>query len=231
MHPLIRLHSLLAFILLLALAGGSGLLPALFLLVLLYGRTGLMHVGGLYRLVRRIRWLLFSILVLYGWWTPGEPLWDVPGLPAPSLDGLWQGAERVGVLLAIVAAVHWVMSVTERNALLGAVIAFTAPLRWLGVDHQRLAVRIQLTLEAVPRVQEVAAGLGQAGGEGSSRLARLAARARDLYGRVLAQARAEPVGIREVPETGPVPAWQWIVPIAVALLLWSGGRAATRLLF
>ncbi|MCA1804662.1 MAG: hypothetical protein LC646_04820, partial [Xanthomonadaceae bacterium] len=66
MHPLIRLHSLLVFILLLALTGAAGLLPGLLLLMLLYARTGMVHLDGLFIMVRRIRWLLLSILVLYG---------------------------------------------------------------------------------------------------------------------------------------------------------------------
>ncbi|MFN2337915.1 MAG: hypothetical protein ABR544_02965 [Gammaproteobacteria bacterium] len=230
MHPLIRLHSLLVFILLLALTGAGGLLPGLPLLILLYARTGMVHLDGLFIMVRRIRWLLLSILVLYGWWTPGDPLWDGFGDHGPSLEGLRQGGARVGVLLAIVAAVHWVMSVTERDALLAAVMAFTAPLRWLGINHERLAVRILLTLEVVPRVQEVAARLSQSGGDGRSRLARLAARVRHLYGTVLAQAEAAEPGVREVPEIGRVPAWQWMVPVAIGLLLWYGVRASSSLL-
>lgn len=230
MHPLIRLHSLLVFILLLALTGEAGLLPGFLLLLFLYARTGMVHLDGLFNMVRRIRWLLLSILVLYGWWTPGDPLWDGFGDHGPSLEGVRQGGARLGVLLAIVAAVHWVMSVTERDALLGAVMAFTAPLRWLGIDHERLAVRILLTLEVVPRVQEVAARFSQSGGGGRSRLARLAARARHLYGTVLAEADATEPGIREVPEIGRVPVWQWMVPVTIGLLLWYGVRVSSSLL-
>jgi energy-coupling factor transport system permease protein len=211
---------LLVFALLLALGNGSVLPVGLLLLVLLYGFGGIPQWPGLLRMVQRVRWLLLSILVLYGWWTPGVPLWEGLGGYGPSLEGLRQGGVRVGVLLAIVAAVHWVMSATERGALLGAVVAFTAPLRWLGVNHQRLAVRILLTLEAVPRVQAAAARIpGVAQG---SRLARLAARAQGLYGAVLAQAEAAELSPREVRDGGRVPAWQWTVPLLLALLLWFG---------
>jgi energy-coupling factor transport system permease protein len=223
-HPLIRLHSLLVFILLLALGDGSALPPALLVLALSYAGTGTAHLAGLLGLVRRIRWLLLSILVLYGWWTPGTLLWEGFGSHGPTLEGLRQGGVRVGVLLAIVAAVHWMMSVTGRDDLLGALVRLTAPLRWLGVDHQRLAVRMQLTLEAVPRVQALALRPAPGGNGEGTRLARLAARARGLYGAVLAEAGTVEPGIREVPDTGRVPAWQWTVPVALGLLLWFGGR-------
>lgn len=226
MHPLIRLHTLLVFIVVIALGDQSRLLAGLLLLILLYGAGGMTHIAGLLGLVRRIRWLLLSILVLYGWWTPGTVLWEGFGGYGPTLEGVLQGGVRVGVLLAIVAAVHWVMSATDRAALLGAVVAFTAPLRWLGVDHERLAVRILLTLETVPQVQAVAARIDGDGATGGSRLARLASRARRLYGAVLEQAESTEPGICEVPDAGRVPAWQWTVPVVTGLLLWFAGRAS-----
>ena len=143
MHPLVHLHSLLVFILLLALGGFSSLLLGLLLLALLYGWRGRAHVHGLLALLRRVRWLLLSILVLYGWWTPGIPLWPVLGGHGPTLEGLSQGGIRAGVLLAIVAAVHWVLNATDRDALLAAVVSFARPLRWLGLDHERLTYRFQ----------------------------------------------------------------------------------------
>ena len=230
MHPLIRLYSLLIFIVVLALGDLSGLLVGLLMLILLYGFGGMTHLAGLWGLVRRIRWLLLSILVLYGWWTPGTALWEGFGVYGPTLEGLRQGAVRVGVLLAIVAAVHWLINATDRARLLGAVVAFTVPLRWLGIAHERLAVRILLTLETVPQVQAVAARINQAGTGEGARLARLAARARHLYGAVLDQAEAAEPGVREVPEIGRVPAWQWMVPVAIGLLLWFGGRVSFSLL-
>src|SRR5690606_32977071 len=152
-------------------------------------------------LVRRIRWLLLSILVLYGWWTPGTPLWEGIGAYGPTQEGLIQGGLRTGVLLAIVAAVHWVMTATERDALLEAVVRLTSGLRWLALDHRRLAVRMLLTLETVPRVQALAARPGPAG-EGASRARRFASRAQQLYAAVLAEAGATEAGARELWDSG-----------------------------
>ena len=223
MHPLIRLHSLLVFVLLLALGNGQALLPGVLLLAVLYARADRSRLAGLLALVRRIRWLLLSILVLYGWWTPGTPLWEGGGAYGPTQEGLVQGALRAGVLLAIVAAVHWVMTVTGRNALLEAVVRLTSALGWLGLDHRRLAVRMLLTLETVPRVQALASRPGSAG-EGASRARRFAARAQQLYVAVLAEAGAAETGWRELRDSGPVPAWQWALPVLLGLLLWFGGR-------
>lgn len=224
MHPLIRLLSLLVFITVLALGAPAGLPAGLFLLLLLYGLGGRVHLAGLLGLVSRIRWLLLSILILYGWWTPGAALWPGLGAYGPTLEGLLQGGVRAGVLVAIVAAVHWVMSATDRSELLAAVVTLTRPLRWLGLNHERLAVRILLTLETVPEVRTVTARIRQAGAGEGRRLARLAARARQLYGVVLEQADSLEPGIREVPDTGRVPAWQWTLPLLLGLWLWFGGH-------
>lgn len=222
MHPIIRLLSLLVFIAVLALGAPAGLPAGLFLLLLLYGLGGRAHLAGLLGLVRGIRWLLLSILVLYSWWTPGTALWTGLGAYGPTLEGLAQGGVRAGVLLAIVAAVHWVMSTTDRSELLAAVVALTRPLRWLGLNHERLAVRILLTLETVPEVRALTTRIRQAGAGEGTRLARLAGRARQLYGAVLDQADSVEPGIREVPDTGRVPAWQWAIPLLLGLFLWLG---------
>ena len=167
--------------------------------------------------------MLLSILVLYGWWTPGIPLWPVLGGHGPTLEGLSQGGIRAGVLLAIVAAVHWVLNATDRDALLAAVVSFARPLRWLGLDHERLAVRMLLTLETVPRVQALATRIRQAGAGEGTRLGRLATSARHLYGAVLEQADAAEPGMRELPDMPRVPPWQWGVPMLLALLLGGAG--------
>lgn len=228
-HPLIRILSLLVFIVLMALGGLSSLVIGGCLLVLLYTVSGMTPVHGLWRVVRRIRWLLLSILLLYGWWTPGTPLLTELGAYAPSLEGLVQGGVRAGLLVAIVGAVHWVMTTTHRPELLGAVVALTSPLQRLGVAHERLAVRILLTLETVPQVQRVAAEAAREPLGRVSRLASVSHRARTLYGRILAQADSAELRAREVQMIGRVPRWQWGVPVFVALLLWLG-RWSTGLL-
>lgn len=218
MHPLIRLYSLLVFVVLLALGGFATLLWGGLLLLLAYGLAARRAIPGLAAGLRRIRWLLLSILVLYGWWTPGPPLWEGLGALSPSRSGLALGGVRIGLLVAIVAAVHWVLRSMERTDLLAALVALTAPLARLGLNHQRFAVRVVLTLDAVPRVQaEVGHVLAQP--LDAPIATRWAYYAQRLYARVLDRAQAQGCQSHEWTELGPVPLRQWSIPIVLGLVL------------
>ena len=113
-------------------------------------------VHSLLRMMRRVRWLLLAILILYGWFTPGTALIPAWAPYSPSLEGLQQGLLRAAVLLAIVAAVYLLITTTPRGDLVAGLLWCGRPLRRLGVDDQRFAVRLVLALEAVPEVQTLA---------------------------------------------------------------------------
>ncbi len=113
-------------------------------------------VHSLLRMMRRVRWLLLAILILYGWFTPGAALIPAWAPYSPSLEGLQQGLLRAAVLLAIVAAVYLLITTTPRGDLVAGLLWCGRPLRRLGVDDQRFAVRLVLALEAVPEVQTLA---------------------------------------------------------------------------
>lgn len=171
---------------------------------------------GLLRMLRRVRWLLFAILILYGWFTPGTALFPVP--MSPSLEGVQQGLLRAAALLAIVAAVYLLLATTARGDLIAGVLWYGRPLRRLGVDEQRFAVRLVLALEAVPRVQALARiALVDASSE-ASRMQRLGQAALNVFQATLAQAE-QLSGDIEVPDPRPIPPWQWSLPILLAVLL------------
>lgn len=175
--------------------------------------------SGLLRMLRRVRWLLLAMLILFGWFTPGDPLLPQLGGWSPSQQGMYQGLLRVSALLAIVAAVYLLLVTTSRGALVGGLLWYGRPLRQIGIDDRRFAVRLVLALEAVPEVQGLArAALESVGGR--SRLQRLAVSARTVLQAVLAQAEMQHGSI-VVPDPSPVPGWQWLLPLGIALLFTS----------
>lgn len=94
-------------------------------------------------LLRRSRWLLLMALVMFGWMTPGMP---VSGLPGATADGLQQAAEQISRLLASIAMVSVLLSRLDELSLLGACHGLFGPLRLLGVDVEKLVLRLALTL-------------------------------------------------------------------------------------
>ncbi len=225
MHPLIQLQTVLIFILLVALGDTSGLWLGGFLLLLAYTWSGFRTIRSLTRVVVRMRWLLLSIFILYGWWTPGTPLLPLWEPFSPSREGVQHGILRLLVLLAIATAVHWLMNTCERGRLLAAILALTTPLQRLGFPHERFAIRLLLTLEAVPRVQSlVAEAMNRQDVEGHT-LNRFIDRVRSVYLGVLEAAAHEPRQAHVVPVLEEVPRWQWAIPSLLILVGWFHGMA------
>ena len=58
------------------------------------------------------------------------------------------------IMVLIVAAVNALLQRTDRDALLSSMYWLAAPLGWLGVSRERLALRVALVFETLPAVQE-----------------------------------------------------------------------------
>jgi energy-coupling factor transport system permease protein len=103
------------------------------------------------RIVRRSRWLLITMLLLFGWMTPGTP---VAGVPFATQEGLMLAAENIARLLIAIATVASLLSALAPPALVSGLRTLLAPLWLLGGFRDRLAVRMMLTLEEVEAVRQ-----------------------------------------------------------------------------
>jgi energy-coupling factor transporter transmembrane protein EcfT len=100
----------------------------------------------------RLRWLLLAIFVLYGGFTPGEPL--LPAMPGLSREGLAEGLRRALVLIDLLVMVYLLLALTPTPQLVLAVRVLTQPLRLVGVDPDRVGLRIALALDRVSSLQQ-----------------------------------------------------------------------------
>jgi hypothetical protein len=105
------------------------------------------HEG--WRLLRRTRWLMAVLLLTYAYSLPGIPLWPSLGWASPSVEGLQQGALRVGRLVLLLAGLAVLLAYTSRPRLIYGLYALARPLAWLGFDRRAFAVRLGLTLDYV----------------------------------------------------------------------------------
>lgn len=102
-----------------------------------------------WRLLRRTRWLMAVLLLMYAYTLPGTPLWPALGWASPGLEGLSQGALRVGRLGLMLAGLAVLLASTPRARLVYGLYALAWPLAWLGFDRRAFAVRLGLTLDYV----------------------------------------------------------------------------------
>jgi len=96
------------------------------------------------QLVRRTRWILFSLWLIYAYSTPGQSLWDAPF--SPSIEGLLDGGLQLTRLLVALAGLAILLERLPRQQLMAGLYSLFAPLEWLGMSRERLAVRLALTL-------------------------------------------------------------------------------------
>lgn len=97
-------------------------------------------------LLRRTRWILFSLLMIYGYVTPGHALAETLGVYSPTREGLFEGAVQMLRLLAALGGLAWLLERLQRQQLIAGLYVLLAPLSLLRVSRERVAVRLALTL-------------------------------------------------------------------------------------
>ena len=228
MHAVIKIICFLIFGAAMATGSGPLLLAGFALVTVLYLSELLRGVStqlpNAWKMLKRLRWLFLSILIVYLFFTPGVLLFpDV--LWGPTQEGLLQGFLRIAVLVLIVAAVNVLIGSTEQAEFLSAVSWCLQPLSWLGLSHERLAVRISLTLEAVGVLRQSYRHAARSEPSAPApeafepKLMTIASTAHGLFARVIDDAEHAPARVITLPEESRPPLWQWLIPALLVTLL------------
>ena len=108
------------------------------------------------RLLRRVRVLMLAILILFGWFTPGEALLVQWPQWSPSREGLMLAVLHGGRLLVVVSAVALLLERLSLERLVGGFYSLCRPFSLIGLRASELALRLMLVLrfvDASPRGQ------------------------------------------------------------------------------
>jgi len=97
-------------------------------------------------LLRRSRWLLLTMLVMFGWLTPGTPLLNIPGA---SQEGLLLAVDNIARLLIALSTVALLLKALPAPELVAGIRSLLTPLVLLKISRDRIAVRLALTLNEV----------------------------------------------------------------------------------
>jgi hypothetical protein len=101
------------------------------------------------RLVKRVRFIVIAIVVLFAGFTPGEAvLVDWPSI-SPSKEGVLLAYEHAARVVAVVLLVALLLERLPPQRLVSALHALMRPFRVLGVPADRVAVRTLLVLRFV----------------------------------------------------------------------------------
>lgn len=100
-------------------------------------------------LLKRTRWLLISLVLLFSLGTPGIFVFPSLGSLGPTREGLLFGVEHLLRLLFLVATLAILLQSTGVDGLVSGLYGMIRPLTWLGLDRARIAVRLLLVLQYV----------------------------------------------------------------------------------
>ena len=146
MHPLVKILCFLMLLVLIS-AGGSALLFCAFVLaifVLYY-----LKIDAFPHMVRRMRWMFLSIFIIYAFGTPGELLPQFPVNFAPTFEGISLGWLQVEKLVLALAALALLVTRTSKDHLMLGLYMLLSPLKLTGLNVERFAARLMLTLHYV----------------------------------------------------------------------------------
>ncbi len=99
-----------------------------------------------FQLLSRTRWVMVSLLLIYAYSIPGQPIWATLGIFSPSCEGLLDGLLQLARLLSSLAGLAYLLHCLGRTQLIAGLYTLCTPLRWLGLSRERLSVRLALTL-------------------------------------------------------------------------------------
>jgi len=98
-------------------------------------------------LMRRTRWIMIVLLLIYAYTTPGVAVLSQFGALSPTWEGLSDGATQLGRLLSVLAALAILLALLSQTRLISGLYSLMYPLVWFGLSRERFAVRLALTLE------------------------------------------------------------------------------------
>ncbi len=210
MHPIIRLACFLLLV-----AGLAATRHGLFIIAVPVF-LGLFKYHCTFReilpLLRRLRWLFLSLLILNLWFsTPELHL-------VPSLQGMMSALEHITALIILVLAAHLLLRTTPTTEIIAALTWWLSPLRTLGVRIEMIALRLSLVLDTVREVQALSLQLPPRKPV-QNRIQYITASVSHLFITVSHHAENTALRCLEIPELVPIPWQQWAYPLLLTVLI------------
>lgn len=103
-------------------------------------------------LLKRLRWIMLSLLLIYGYATPGSAVWQVSEWPllaqfSPTMEGLITGLLQLARVVTVLAALAILAGLLSQQQLMSGLYYLIYPLRYMGLSPEKLVMRLALTMQ------------------------------------------------------------------------------------
>jgi len=102
-------------------------------------------LGRWWAYLSRARWLLLTLWLILAYNTPGEALHDLAW--APTFEGVADANLQAARLVMMLACLAWLFQRLGHEGMVGGLWGLLQPVRLMGVDIERVVVRLSLVLE------------------------------------------------------------------------------------
>jgi energy-coupling factor transporter transmembrane protein EcfT len=210
LHPVIRLACFLLLVAGLAVASKTFLVVVVPLFLLLF--KAYCTFSSVLPLLKRLRWLFLSLLILNLWFQSATFTW------LPDTAGLLLAMERIGALIIIVLAAHLLISTTPTPEIIAALQWWFIPLnKIIGFSSEKLAVRLALILDTVQTVQNLYTDTPFT--PTKNPIKKISERVAGLFAQVLKHAETTPLRTLEISKFQSPPLWQWCYPLLIVVFI------------
>jgi energy-coupling factor transporter transmembrane protein EcfT len=101
------------------------------------------------RAIKRFKWLFLVMFIIFAFSTPGEHLAHWPLSISPTYEGLLAGCTQALRIMVMLTALSLVLACNTRQQLISGFYFLCLPLKYLGLEVERFAARLWLTLHYV----------------------------------------------------------------------------------
>ena len=140
---------LLAFFTLAIVVNLLNISALLFLFAALFAAIQFSHQSQFLRSIKRFKWFFLVMMAIFAFNTPGEHIAFWPFIISPTYEGLIAGLAQTLRICVMLAAISLIIATNTRQQLISGFYFTFLPFKYLGLEVERFAARLWLTLHYV----------------------------------------------------------------------------------
>ncbi len=106
-----------------------------------------------FRSIKRLKWFFLVMMIIFAFNTPGEHVMLSAVFISPTYEGLMAGCTQALRIMVMLATLSLIMACNTRQQLMSGFYFVFSPLKYMGLEVERFAARLWLTLHYVESQQ------------------------------------------------------------------------------